>query len=206
MATQATDVSIQAPFSMLLCGPSGCGKSYLIRQLIESDMLVGDMRKKLWVSDTGDPQIAGVEYCEGGLDILDNTELYNQPGLIIIDDLGHLACNDRRVSDLFTKKRHHSGLSVILVLQNLFNPGKYTRTITQNAQYLVYFRNPRDSGVIYSLSRQMNPTNVQFLIQAYKHACKKPYGYLFINLTQQCPDELRYQTDICSPITTVYVI
>ena len=54
--------------------------------------------------------------------------------------------------------------------------------ISLNTHYIILFENPRDSQQISTLAGQMYPGNLQFLIEAYQDATKKPHGYLFINL------------------------
>ena len=164
-------------------------------------MIEGSKRRIVWISGSKPADISGVTHAES----LDSLEADEENTLLILDDVGNEACNDRRVSDLFTKKCHHNGLGVILILQNLFNPGKFTRTITQNAQYLIYFKNPRDLNIIHYLSRQVSANNTKYLVDAYNHATKKPYGYLFIDFTQETPDQIRIRTDILNTISTVYI-
>ena len=79
------------------------------------------------------------------------------------------------------------------------------RTRNLNVQYLVLFKNPRDQTVVDFLSRQAYPNNRQFLLDSFKDATVNPHGYLFMDFTQQCPDELRVRTDIFNPNgVTVY--
>lgn len=157
-------------------------------------------RPIVWIGGSKPNDLPNVIHIES----LDSLEMHEENSLLIIDDLGNEACNDKRVSDLFTKKSHHNGLGVILILQNLFNPGKYTRTITQNAQYLVFFKNPRDLTTIHFLSRQMAPNSSRYIIDAYNHATRNAYGYLFLDFTQETPDQLRVRTDIFNIISIVY--
>ena len=53
--------------------------------------------------------------------------------VVVLDDL--MAETDGRVTQLFTKKSHHSNTSVIYPVQNLFPKHKESRTISLNAQY-----------------------------------------------------------------------
>ena len=64
--------------------------------------------------------------------------------LAILDDLMSQCSNDQRVSDLFTRGSHHRSISVLYLTQNLFPPGKLSRTISLNSHYMLIFRNPRD--------------------------------------------------------------
>ena len=73
--------------------------------------------------------------------------------VVVLDDL--VAETDGRVTDLFTKKSHHSNTSVIYLVQNLFSRNKESRTICLNTQYMVVFKNPRDASQITNLAKQM---------------------------------------------------
>ena len=52
--------------------------------------------------------------------------------------------NDKNVLDLFTKDSHHQQITVIYLCQDLFPTGKFAKTISRNAHYIVAFKNPRD--------------------------------------------------------------
>ena len=65
--------------------------------------------------------------------------------LLIIDDLMQQAKNDELIANLFTKGSHHSNLTVMYLMQKLFEQGKYSVTVSRNSHYLVLFKNPRNS-------------------------------------------------------------
>ena len=116
--------------------------------------------------------------------------------LVILDDLMCQCSSDQRVSDLFTRGSHHRGLTVMYLTQNLFPPGKLSRTISLNSHYMIVFKNPRDSREISTLARQMYPHNTNFLLQSFQDATKKPYGYLLLDLHQLTPENMRLRTNI----------
>ena len=116
--------------------------------------------------------------------------------LVILDDLMSQCSNDQRVADLFTCGSHHRGISVLFLTQNLFPPGKLSRTISLNSHYMLIFRNPRDSLGIATLARQMYPKNVGYLLESFNDATKRPYGYLLLDLHQLTPEDLRLRTNI----------
>ena len=101
----------------------------------------------------------------------------------ILDDLMCQYSNDQRVSDLFTRGSNHRGLTVMHLTQNLFLPGKLSRTFSLNFHHMIIFKNPRDSLGISTLARQMYPHNTNFLLQSFQDATKKPYGYLLFRST-----------------------
>ena len=104
--------------------------------------------------------------------------------------------NDTRVSDLFTRGSHHRGISVFFLTQNLFPPGKLSRTISLNSHYMIVFRNPRDSLGISTLAKQMFPHRVNYLLDSFRDATSKPYGYLLIDCHQLTPENMRLRTNI----------
>jgi hypothetical protein len=91
---------------------------------------------------------------EEGLGVIDTID-GSEPPLLILDNLMQEAGEDKTVSDLFTKGSHHKDLSVVMLVQNTFHQGKFMRTISLNAHYMVLFKNPRDAGQIRHLSAQL---------------------------------------------------
>jgi len=124
---------------------------------------------------------------------------------LIIDDLMHEA--DERVSKIFTRVSHHKNLSVLHLTQNLFYGSKQNRTISLNSHYLVVFKNTRDATQISHLASQMYPGKSKFLIEAYRDATSKPFGYLLIDLKPDTEDQLRIRSNIFpdDAATCVYV-
>ena len=60
---------------------------------------------------------------------------------------------------------HEQFILVVLYLtQNLFPPGKLSRTISLNSHYIVVFKNPRDSLGISTLAKQMFPGRTKYLM------------------------------------------
>ena len=59
---------------------------------------------------------------------------------------------DQWVASLFTIKSHHKNISVMYIVQNLFHRGKYHRTISRNAHYMVLFKNLTDVSQIMALA------------------------------------------------------
>ncbi len=86
--------------------------------------------------------------------------------------------------------------SLILVLHNLFHQSKFTRNITLNTQYIVYFRNPRDMSSISNLTRQLSPQNSKNLQNLFMDVINTPYGYILIDLNQFTPEIFKFRTDI----------
>jgi hypothetical protein len=116
--------------------------------------------------------------------------------LLIIDDLMSEAGSNDTVCNIFTKFSHHRNISVIFLTQNLFYKNKYSRTMSLNAQYIVIFKNPRDTLQITTLARQMHPGNGKFLVEAFRDATQRSYGYLLIDLKPETDEKIRIRTNI----------
>lgn len=192
---------LRSPFSAVVNGSSGCGKSVLIERMLRNQKEVFDtsFTTIIWCYDEWQPLYErlqvdlAVEFVKG---IPKDLSEIPPKSLIIIDDL--MDEIDKTVSSIFTKKSHHRELSVILITQNLFHQNKYSRDISLNAHYMFIFKNPRDKAQITYLARQLSPTNVKFVQEAYEDATSRPHGYLLVDLKQDTPEELRYRTNILS--------
>lgn len=203
------DTRWQHPFTAIIAGPTSSGKSHFIKQLLKerSRIIRGTIQEIVYCIPEGQVVDRGIHFDrlhEGIPDVSLFTDL--KPRLVILDDLMREANAD--VVDLFTKGSHHYNLSVIFVMQNIFNQGKGRRDISLNAHYIVCFKNPRDKQQILHLSKQIHPENPKYIQEAYNDATSNPFGYLLFDLRQTTPDIIRYRTAIFqsdSPSDIVYV-
>ena len=172
------DPCLRGPFTCLVVGPTGCGKTQLIFKLIEN------------ANQLITPPVQHIVYCYGQWQnqskqfenkvtfhkgLLPKEQLFppatqqassSQHTLLIIDDL--LDKEDTSlVRDIFIKGSHHNNIGVIFVKQNLFLPYKDYRTLSLNANYIVVFKNPRDTSQINALARQAFVSKPTFLTTVY---------------------------------------
>ena len=92
--------------------------------------------------------------------------------MVIIDDL--MSEMSSVSSNIFTKHVHHINMSVIYIVQNLFNHAKNHRTMSLNSNYIVLFKNPRDKAQVSFLARQVFLHKPKILQQAYNDATQLP--------------------------------
>ena len=104
--------------------------------------------------------------------------------------------SDKELGELFTEGSHHLNLSVIYIVQNLFDKGSQHRKVSLNTQYFVIFKNPRDSGQIRAMASQMYAKNNKFLVDAYNDATSDKYGYIVVDMRQDTEDKYRVRTKI----------
>lgn len=204
MEIENKSVQFKHPFTCLVSGPSSSGKTILVRRILK--------HYKLLVYNLNEP-ILKVLWCYGELNPLLNVPISNnvvlhlhegipssdiieefKSNLIVFDDLLNDVTKNNQIENLFVKKSHHLGISVILIVQNFFS--KYLRTISLNAQYIILLKNPRDSSQIMTLARQIFPHRPKTLTEAYDDATRSSYGYLKIDLTPETPESYRLQTRI----------
>lgn len=195
------DVRIKHPFTGIIAGPTGCGKTSLLLKILRNlpSVVNVNFSNIIWCYGEYQPSVFqqfpdDVKLVHG---LPDFEELdASVPNLVIIDDLMQEAGKSTDVANLFTRGSHHRNASVFLLTQNLFHGDKKMRTISLNAHYIIAFKNPRDSSQIVHLAKQMFPGNTQYLREAFKMATSRPYGYIFLDMKQDTPDELRVRTGI----------
>ena len=183
------------PFTCLVAGPTGSRKTSFLKNLLElkNEKIYQCTEKILWCYSQWQPLYAtmkDVEFRHG----LPDVEKLKSCLLVLYDIMDRL---ESEVADLFTKGSHHNNISVIAVTQNVFHQSRFQRTISLNAHYMVLFKNPRDASQIQHLARQMYPKDPEYLVQVYERVMiLGPYSYLFINLKQETPDNMRLRANI----------
>ena len=207
------------PTTCLIAGPTGCGKTKFVSRIIES--LLGNPdtyplihpvpNRIVWFYSEWQPLYDQIlSLCESNLTIeflkcngTNLSEIYDsftatETNLIILDDImsSTSPAQRKQILQLFTQGSHHRNLTIIYIVQNLFDQGQASRAISLNAQYIVVFKNPRDSAQIGFLSQQAFPKSPKFLDESFQDATRAPHSYLVLNLTQECEDWLRVVTHV----------
>ena len=194
---------------VLCCsGPSQSGKTHFILQLLErrEELFNQPIKKVLWCYGILNSQLQNLlmekDYqIHRGLP----TESDIEPNSIcVLDDLLTESENSKEVTNMCTRVAHHKSCFIILIVQNLFPSGKDSRTRSLNTHYYVIFKNPRDKLQFETFARQIDPHKSKSLIAAYEDATKRPHGYFFIDFTQECPDSMRYRTNVLDIPVVIY--
>ena len=116
-----------------------------------------------------------IEFKHGWRDEIFDTLCPKQRNIIILDDQMGSASSSQTVADLFTKGSHHRNLTVIYLIQNVYNHGKSQPTILLNSQYSVVFRNGREASQFCTMAYQICPSEARWLLDAFTDATSKPY-------------------------------
>ena len=77
--------------------------------------------------------------------------------------------------DLFTKHSHHQNITLLYLCQDMFPPGKYVKSISRNAHYIIAFNNPTDQLGIRDLLLQV---------------IERPFGYMVMDLHPASDDRI----------------
>ena len=148
------------PANVYVCGQTQCGKSNTVRRMLYylEEMFYPCPEKVFYCYGEYQKEFAqlhpNIDLIEGFLNDVGKLVKGHENSLIVLDDLMSQCSNDPRVADLFTCGSHHRGVSVLYLTQNLFPPGKLSRTISLNSHYMMVFRNPRDSLGITTLAKK----------------------------------------------------
>jgi hypothetical protein len=190
-----------------IVGPSGCGKTMFVTQLLSDTAKWFETKIKTiyWLKGIDDNEVGETAKEFKHLKNIVRLNGFENGWMdkpqkgdaMVIDDLFVESTKEKNFNNLFTKIARHRGIVVIFITQNMFHQGGEHRTRNLNVHYLALFKNPRDATVVDYVARQAFPNNKKFLIDAFHDATQnKPYGYLFFDFTQTCPEEVRVRTNI----------
>lgn len=193
---------------MCVSGPSQSGKTEFVLKLLtqRNELFERPLEKVLWCYGILDTNLHyrlqgnGYKTLHG----LPKEQDIEPNSICVLDDLLSESESSKEVTNMCTRAAHHKPCFVIFISQNLFPGGKEARTRSLNTHYYVIFKNPRDKLQFEILARQISPTHSKSLIAAYEDATRNPHGYLFIDFTQECPDDIRYRTNIFTPPIVYY--
>ena len=173
----------------MIAGPSGSGKTVFTTKLfLDNPELFADPPPDVhycygsWQKGFDPLKKAGVRFHEGIPDSDALPQWFPKGGVLVLDDLMDEGGNDKRVLDLFTKHSHHRNITVIYLCQDLFPNGKFAKTISRNAHYIVAFKNPRDQLGMRNLLLQSFPTRWQEVMEMYRKVTDRPFGYMLLDL------------------------
>ena len=190
------------PVRIIIAGVTGSGKTQFTTSLVKK---YGHIFKDIYVCGLTSHPLENDENLNTKIilskDICNPLDSFTHPDpsnhtLLILDDVFNKAVSAESVSEAFTRGRHHL-LSVILITQNIFFPGKYSRNISLNASHFVLFR-IRDNNQVECLARQCFGKNkARKVLEIYNHVISQnPHAYLLVDLNLYTPPKLQFRTNI----------
>lgn len=192
----------------LVVGPSGCGKTYRTCDILrwKNQMIVGgDKIKNVVLCYSAWQDIYNRLKDEGIItrfvkknptseEFIKLVENYKDDGgsIVIVDDFMSQIGPD--MVDIVTVQSRHYNTTTFILFQSLFPPNKLARQISLNVKYIHVHKNPRENAQIQILARQVAPNNNRWIVAAYHEVTKEPHQCLLIDMTQQCPEHLRFRS------------
>jgi len=134
---------------------------------------------------------AGVQFHEGIPESDHLKSWFLKGGLLVLDDLMAEGGEDKSLLDLFTKRSHHQNITVLYLCQDIFPPGKYAKSISSNAHYIVAFKTRTDQLGMKNLLLQAFPTCWQDMMDAYQKVTERPFEYTVLDLHPASDDRKR---------------
>ena len=188
----------RTPCSVLIVGPSGSGKTVFTTRLLTDNIdLFSQPPSSIhycygsWQKSFESLKKKGVTFSAGVPTERDLYKWFPQGGLLVMDDLMTEGNNDKSVLDIFTKHSHHRNITVLYLCQDMFPPGKFAKSISCNAHYIVAFKNPRDQLGMRNVALQAFPDKWQKALDAFRSATSRPFGYLVLDLHPASSDDQR---------------
>jgi len=202
------DARFRGGATHLLAGASGSGKTFKVADILKhkDQIIVDGERIKNVVFCYASWQPVYTELQNRGIvtkwvnkmptneEYLALVEPHRDSGgsIVVIDDF--MSDISRDLVTIVTVSARHNKASTFILFQNLFPANPLARQISLNVKYMYVFKNPRENAQFAYLVRQIRPGNYRWIEQAYHEAVQLPYACLLMDLTQECPDRLRFRS------------
>ncbi len=185
LGKEVFDSKLEKPFRLLIGGGSGSGKTTFLKKLVNEshfetpfDKIIYRYPDYLQEPPATFDQI--IEFQPG----IGDLEYYNslpRNTLVIFDDLMNECGNSVDIMRLFSVVARKQQLSLIFIVQNVYDSSKQFRNIRINATGMVLFRFYAASDVT---RRMLRDFRVQSLItqRQLDEIYSKSFAYIFINL------------------------
>jgi len=181
-----------SPFRMILSGSSGVGKTHFAGSLLKSNNLFEKQVEFIYYFHPCYLEEAPVNWHETmdvpvayqtGLPTLDHLMSMPPNSIVVLDDLMDKCNESDAIDQLFRVVSGKRNISVMIMTQNYFAPGKYGRNIRNSCNYSVLLRNCCDATINRRAIRAMG-LNKAFSLAEQGNA-EMEYPYIFVDQTQK---------------------
>lgn len=178
---------LQKPFRLLVAGGSGSGKTEFVKRLVNEKYYDDDFDHIMYVY----PDY--LEECPTEFNTDNNVEsLAGLPDksllsalepntLIILDDMMMETAKNDDIAKLFTVIARKKNISIILIVQNIYQQGKHFRTIRLNSTGIVLFKFYAGVDSNYRLLRDIGLLSLISKRQL-ENIYSDRYQYIYLNL------------------------
>ena len=178
------------PSTHLVAGHTGCGKTQYVLRILSFRMIEPFPDRIIWVYAEWQSAYAEelrlnpkIEFVKGYPPNLYDRILPTTNNLVILDDQMSEAGEKKELAQLFTQGSHHRNLSIIYIVQNVFDKGKSHRTASLNSHYITLFKNPRDQLQVETLARQVFPGQAKRFSGTFHSVTSEPFTYMLLDVS-----------------------
>ena len=172
------------PFRLIIAGGSGSGKTELVKRMLREEIFerFDDIHYCYpnYLTEIPAEFSVPVQYHAGLLTVSELRDV-SDGSLIIIDDLMLESSMDQDVAKLFTVVARKRRISVILLVQNIYQQGKYFRNIRLNSTGIIIFKFRAGRDVNKRLLRDLGLQDLISVDQLDQVLAKK-YSYILFDL------------------------
>ena len=182
---EIADCKLQKPFRLMISGGSGTGKSTLLQKLIDESHFSSPFDKIIYCYPEylDEPPMNFDQIVENRPGIPDLMYFSSLPrnSLIIYDDLMNECGKSDDIMKLFSVIARKRNLSIIFIVQNIYDSNKHFRNLRLNATGFIMFNFYADKDVNKRLLRDLNVQSrvpKHLLDQIYS----KPFSYIYVDI------------------------
>ena len=180
------------PSNICVVGPSGSGKTMFVLQVIAKqkiDPFPKDIYYLYKIEQNFMKEFSQIKFIQGmDLSVIEDD---GRDKLLIIDDL--MLEMNKDLGEHFICRTRHLKCSTIFLMHTLFQNKDIHRLISNNTHYFVIFGNRRQMQNVKTLGNQLGMSKQ--VLEGYKYARDKPFGYFVIALHPRVIEELTVTSD-----------
>jgi hypothetical protein len=118
----------------------------------------------------------------------------NAGGSICVLDDFLFSSYGKSLSEICCVSARHHNTCLFILFQTLFPKDKEAALIPRNVKYMHIQKNPREGSAVRYLAAQLYPGNFRWIVNAYHKATEEPFSCFLVDLTQNCPESMRFRS------------
>ena len=202
------DTKLEKPFRLIIGGASGYGKTSILKEKIDKNHFASPFEKIVYCYPDYLDEIPTefdqiVEYRSSICDLEFFTALPKNT-LLLFDDMMSECGESKNIMKLFSVIARKKNISIIFLVQNVYDNSKHFRNIRINATGFILFKFFAANDVNKRLLRDLGIDKLvsqRLLDKTYS----RNFGYIFINIHPQRHSEFEtIRTNIFEKFYTIY--